>query len=102
MMTIYHATECGNNENPYTAVAVVDTDNIHDAFRATQNIDESWCDWDDKRSTSSGDVICDGKDHWFLVPLGNGRGSKSYKTHGRTVKIDNFDINGFTYNEDIK
>ncbi len=51
------------------------------------------------RSTSSGDVIFDGSKYWFLVPLGAGRTGPIYKTHGDTVVIDNFDIDGFIYNE---
>ena len=51
------------------------------------------------RSTSSGDVIYDGSKYWFLVPMGAGRTGPIYKTHGDTVAIDNFDINGFIYNE---
>ena len=51
------------------------------------------------RSTSSGDVIFDGSKYWFLVPLGAGRNGPIYKTHGDTVVIDNFDIDGFIYNE---
>ena len=51
------------------------------------------------RSTSSGDVIYDGNKHWFLVPLGPRSEDRLYKTHGDTVAIDNFDINGFIYNE---
>ena len=51
------------------------------------------------RSTSSGDVIYDGNKYWFLVPLGAGRTGPVYKTHGETVAIDNFDIDGFIYND---
>tara|TARA_R100000426_G_scaffold20419_1_gene17590 strand:- start:161 stop:580 length:420 start_codon:yes stop_codon:yes gene_type:complete len=51
------------------------------------------------RSTSSGDVIYDGSKYWFLVPLGAGRTGPIYKTYGDTVVIDNFDIDGFIYNE---
>ena len=51
------------------------------------------------RSTSSGDVIHDGNKYWFLVPMSAGRTGPIYKTHGDTVAIDNFDINGFIYNE---
>jgi hypothetical protein len=53
------------------------------------------------RSTSSGDVIFDGNKnkYWFLVPLGPMDEGTLYKTHGQTVVIDNFDINGFIYNE---
>ena len=51
------------------------------------------------RSTSSGDVIYDGSKYWFLVPMGAGRTGPIYETHGDTVAIDNFDINGFIYNE---
>ena len=52
------------------------------------------------RSTSSGDVMYDGKKYWFLVPMGAGRTGPIYKTHGDTVAIDNFDINGFIYNDE--
>ena len=52
------------------------------------------------RSTSSGDVIYDGSKYWFLVPMGAGRTGPIYKTHGDTVAIDNFDINGFIYNDE--
>tara|TARA_R100000995_G_C3433022_1_gene99465 strand:- start:210 stop:671 length:462 start_codon:yes stop_codon:yes gene_type:complete len=51
------------------------------------------------RSTSSGDVIFDGNKYWFLVPLGAGRTGPVYKTHGKTVAIDNFDIDGFIYDD---
>jgi len=51
------------------------------------------------RSTSSGDVLFDGTNYWFLVPLGAGRTGPIYKTHGETVAIDNFDIDGFQYEE---
>ena len=51
------------------------------------------------RSTSSGDVIYDGNKYWFLVPIGPMDEDRIYKTHGDTVAIDNFDINGFIYNE---
>jgi hypothetical protein len=49
------------------------------------------------RSTSSGDVLSDGKNYWFLVPAGK-RG-KYHATYGYTVKINNFDIDGFVYDE---
>tara|TARA_Y100000401_G_scaffold49326_1_gene38376 strand:+ start:524 stop:985 length:462 start_codon:yes stop_codon:yes gene_type:complete len=53
------------------------------------------------RSTSSGDVIYDGNKnkYWFLVPLGPMDDDILYKTHGQTVVIDNFDIDGFIYND---
>jgi|TARA_R100000081_G_C4795561_1_gene160604 hypothetical protein len=53
------------------------------------------------RSTSSGDVIYDGNKnkYWFLVPLGPMDEGTLYKTHGETVVIDNFDIDGFIYND---
>ena len=52
------------------------------------------------RSTSSGDVLFDGEDYWFLVPLHCGRDGKFYdNTHGQTVKISNFDISGFEYDD---
>ena len=52
------------------------------------------------RSTSSGDVLFDGEDYWFLVPLHCGRDGKFYdNTHGQTVKISNFDISGFEYGD---
>lgn len=52
------------------------------------------------RSTSSGDVLFDGEDYWFLVPLHCGRDGKFYdNTHGKTVKIANFDISGFEYDD---
>ena len=49
------------------------------------------------RSTSSGDVSSDGKNYWFLVPAG--KSGKYYVTYGDTVKIKNFDIDGFVYDE---
>mgnify|MGYP003111319025 CR=1 FL=1 len=49
------------------------------------------------RSTSSGDVLFDGDKHWFLVPLGPRHYKELYKTHGQTLPIDNFDIDGFVY-----
>ena len=51
------------------------------------------------RSTSSGDVLFDGDKYWFLVPLGPMDGGGLYKTHGDTVVIDNFDIDGFVYKD---
>lgn len=52
------------------------------------------------RSTSSGDVLFDGENYWFLVPsYGDRNATESYKTRGQTVAIDNFDINGFEYDD---
>ena len=103
MIEIYHATEFGNNEQPYEHVANIDTNSVQEAFAATQNIDDSWCSWDNKRSTSSGDVlVCDGVAH-FLVPMGNGpRGNKVYENWCDTEVINNFDVNGFIYNGEFK
>lgn len=128
MITIYHANEFSNNQKGYTKVATVNVDNIHEAFRLTQNLQGSWSmpetfedgeinkDYDSRivlqeeletdedgntwglRSTSSGDVLFDGEDYWFLVPLHCGRDGKFYdNTYGQTVKIYNFDISGFDY-----
>lgn len=127
-ITIYHANEFSNNQKGYTKVATVNVDNIHEAFRLTQNLQGSWSmpetfedgeinkDYDSRivlqeeletdedgntcglRSTSSGDVLFDGEDYWFLVPLHCGRDGKFYdNTYGQTVKIYNFDISGFDY-----
>ena len=100
MFDIYHSTK-GNNELPYERVACIHTDSLSEAFGSTQNIDESWHP-EGKRSTSSGDVLHDliNDKFYFLVPMGNGRhGEKIYETWGDTVVIDNFDLNGFIYNE---
>ena len=128
MITIYHANEFSNNQKGYTKVATVNVDNIHEAFRLTQNLQGSWSmpetfedgeinkDYDSRivlqeeletdedgntwglRSTSSGDVLFDGEDYWFFVPLHCGRDGKFYdNTYGQTVKIYNFDISGFDY-----
>ena len=121
MITIYHATEFMNNEKPYKKVASVKTVSLQQAFRLTNNIDESWVDnldvklecelpkgKDGFRSTSSGDVmiIDEGTENelvYFLVPMGNGpRGNKLYENRGETEVIDNFDINGFMYNGNHK
>jgi len=52
------------------------------------------------RSTSSGDVLFDGEDYYFLVPIACGRNGKFYdNTGGDTVKIYNFDISGFRYDD---
>ena len=130
MITIYHANEFSDNQKGYTKVATVNVDNISDAFRLTQNLEGSWSmpetfedgeinkDYDSRivlwqeletdddgsawglRSTSSGDVLFDGEDYWFLVPLHCGRDGKFYdNTHGKTVKISNFDISGFEYDD---
>lgn len=130
MITIYHANQFSDNEKGYTKVATVNVDNIIDAFRLTQNLDGSWSmpetfedgeinkDYDSRivlwqeletdedgnawglRSTSSGDVLFDGEDYWFLVPLHCGRDGKFYdNTHGGIVKISNFDISGFEYDD---
>ena len=130
MITIYHANQFSDNEKGYTKVATVNVDNISDAFRLTQNLEGSWSmpetfedgeinkDYDSRivlwqeletdedgnawglRSTSSGDVLFDGEDYWFLVPLHCGRDGKFYdNTHGKTVKISNFDISGFEYDD---
>tara|TARA_R110000787_G_scaffold281108_1_gene392230 strand:+ start:379 stop:807 length:429 start_codon:yes stop_codon:yes gene_type:complete len=116
MITIYHATEFMNNEKPYKKVASVETVSLQQAFRLTNNIDESWVDNSDVklecelpegknglRSTSSGDVmiIDEGTDNesvLFLVPMGNGpRGNKFYENRGNTEEIDNFNVDGFMY-----
>ena len=129
MITVYHAKKFADNESGYRAVAKVNTDDYLEAFALTQNVDGSWSQgpqltWDGQvednsnysddvevlvelpsadgeeyglRSTSSGDVLSDGKNYWFLVPAGK-RG-KYYVTHGDTVKINNFDIDGFVYDE---
>ena len=102
MITVYHATEFGNNEKPYKKVAEIDTVSFQHAFRKTQNIEEAWSK-DNLRSTSEGDVlildeglkteVC-----YFLVPMGNGRkGNKFYEAWGETEEIDNFNANGFIY-----
>ena len=56
MITVYHATEFGNNEKPYKKVALIDTFSFQHAYRKTQNIDEAWSE-DNLRSTSEGDVL---------------------------------------------
>ena len=102
MITVYHATEFGNNEKPYKKVAVIDTLSFQHAFNKTQNIDEPWSE-DNLRSTSEGDVLVldEGQDTeiaFFLVPMGNGRrGDKMYDRWGDTEEIDYFNADGFIY-----
>ena len=104
MIKIYHAKELGNNEKPYECVAQVNTDSIQEAYHSTQNIDDNWCTWDNKRSTSSGDVLVKNDDTaYFLVPMGNGRnGNKLYENYGETEVINNFDVQGFEYQGKFK
>tara|TARA_R110000787_G_scaffold176648_1_gene288802 strand:+ start:459 stop:773 length:315 start_codon:yes stop_codon:yes gene_type:complete len=103
MFDIYHSSKGGNNELPYERVACIHTDSLHKAFSDTQNIENAWHP-ESKRSTSSGDVLHDliNDQYYFLVPMGNGRhGEKIYETWGDTVLIENFNINGFIYDEVI-
>jgi len=108
MIEVYQAEEFGNNEKPYCKVAEFDHDSLQEAYRDTQNIDESWCDKligfsKAYRSTSSGDVIVVNGEAHFLVPMGNGRdGNKMYQNWGETEVINNFDASGFIYNGDYK
>tara|TARA_Y100000592_G_C5266088_1_gene219604 strand:+ start:218 stop:553 length:336 start_codon:yes stop_codon:yes gene_type:complete len=102
MITVYHATEFGNNEKPYKKVALIDTFSFQHAYRKTQNIDEAWSE-DNLRSTSEGDVLVldeglDTEITYFLVPMGNGRrGDKMYDNWGETEEINYFNPDGFIY-----
>ena len=101
---IYHANNLGTAADGFTKVAVVSAHSLGEAFRLSNNIEESWVDNCDVfsvndellysvnglRSTSSGDVIFDyneGK-FYFLVPMG-------YENDGDTVPVDDFNIKGF-------
>ncbi len=100
MIEVFHTTEFMNNEKPYELVATFDHSDRGRAYYETQNIDESWSN-DGRRSTSSGDVIRVDGVHYFLVPLTNGAGGdKVYDTFGETVPVENFDQQGFIYNEE--
>lgn len=105
-ITVYHATEFGNNEKPYKKVAVVQTVSFTHAFHSTQNIDEPWSEYG-HRSTSEGDVLVldeglESELTFFLVPMGNGRrGDKMYEAWGETEEIDNFNPNGFIYEGEL-
>lgn len=97
MIKVYQTTKDFNNEEPYRHVATIHTESFQYAFSKTQNIDSSWSE-EGYRSTSSGDVLVHDDIAYFLVPLGNGaRGNKSYANYGNTEVINNFNINGFTY-----
>jgi len=100
---IYHANNFGTANDGFTKVAVVSADSLGEAYRLSNNVEESWVDnyqvsVSDKapysvnglRSTSSGDVIFDSDEgkFYFLVPMG-------YENDGQTVPVDNFNIEGF-------
>ena len=101
---IYHANNLGTAADGFTKVAVLSAHSLGEAFRLSNNIEESWVDNCDVfsvndellysvnglRSTSSGDVIFDSNEgkFYFLVPMG-------YENDGDTVPVDNFDIKGF-------
>lgn len=107
MIKVYQATEFGNNEKPYVKVAEFNHDSIQQAYSDTNSIDECWCERlgmnEAYRSTSSGDVLVENGVVHFLVPMGNGRdGDKMYSNWGETEVINNFNVNGFTYDGDHK
>lgn len=101
---IYHANNLGTAADGFTKVAVVSAHSLGEAFRLSNNIEESWVDNCDVfsvndellysvnglRSTSSGDVIFNSDEgkFYFLVPMG-------YKNSGQTVVLDDFNIKGF-------
>ena len=101
---IYHANNLGTAADGFTKVAVVSANSLGEAFRLSNNIEESWVDncnvfsvndellysVNGLRSTSSGDVIFDSNEgkFYFLVPMG-------YENDGETVPVDNFNIKGF-------
>tara|TARA_R100000655_G_C2893710_1_gene177555 strand:- start:83 stop:400 length:318 start_codon:yes stop_codon:yes gene_type:complete len=99
MIQVFHATEFGNNEKPYKLVAEFNHSNRSLAFQQTNNIEEPWSE-EGHRSTSSGDVIVVNGEAFFLVPANNGpNGKKFYKNFGKTERIENFNENGFIYEE---
>lgn len=100
---IYHANNFGTAGDGFTKVAVVSADSLSEAYRLSNNVEESWVDNsqvtvnsklpkanEGLRSTSSGDVIFDSDEgkFYFLVPMG-------YENDGQTVPLDNFNIEGF-------
>ena len=100
---IYHANNLGTAADGFTKVAVVSANSLGEAFRLSNNVEESWVDnyqvsvneelpyhVNGLRSTSSGDVIFDSNmgEFYFLVPMG-------YENDGETVPVDNFNIKGF-------
>ena len=101
---IYHANNLGTAADGFTKVAVVSAHSLGEAFRLSNNIEESWVDncnvfsvndellfnVNGLRSTSSGDVIFDSNEgkFYFLVPMG-------YENDGDTVPVDDFNIKGF-------
>tara|TARA_R100001082_G_scaffold108099_1_gene82889 strand:- start:3545 stop:3940 length:396 start_codon:yes stop_codon:yes gene_type:complete len=101
---IYHANNLGTAADGFTKVAVVSAHSLGEAFRLSNNIEESWVDNCDVfsvndellfsvnglRSTSSGDVIFDSNEgkFYFLVPMG-------YENDGDTIPVDDFNIKGF-------
>ena len=100
---IYHANNFGTAGDGFTKVAVVSADSLSEAYRLSNNVEESWVDnhqvtvnselpkaSEGLRSTSSGDVIFDSDEgkFYFLVPMG-------YENDGQTVPVDNFNIEGF-------
>lgn len=102
MIEVFHTTEFMNNEKPYELVAEFSHSDKSAAYLATQNLDDPWSSdpWN-RRSTSSGDVIRVDGVSFFLVPLRNGvDGDRVYDTFGETVRIDNFDVEGFIYEEE--
>ena len=100
MIEVFHTTEFMNNEKPYELVAEFSHSDRGRAYQDTQNLDEPWSS-EPKRSTSSGDVIRVDGVAFFLVPLRNGvDGDRVYDTFGETVQIDNFDVEGFIYQEE--
>jgi len=105
MIKVFHTKELFENEGPYELVAEFAHSSMNAAYKDTQNIDESWNGSDEKRSTSSGDVIEIDGVAYFLVPRTNGidgAGRKRYADWGDTQVIDNFDIDGFIYEGKLK
>ena len=96
---IYHANNFGTAGDGFTKVAVVSADSLGEAYRLSNNVEESWIynhqvklskASEGLRSTSSGDVIFDSDEgkFYFLVPMG-------YENDGQTVVLDDFNIKGF-------
>jgi hypothetical protein len=71
------ARECWD-DNGYTHVATVESDNPNDVYRLTNSIDRGWWENDGVevhvetpvRSTSVGDLIVTGQDHLIVGPIG--------------------------------
>ena len=101
MIEVFHTTKFMNNEKPYELVAEFSHSDRGRAYHDTQTLDEPWSS-ERRRSTTRGDVIRVDGVAFFLVPLRNGiDGDRVYDTFGETVQIDNFDVEGFIYQEEV-